>query len=333
MSAERPLVTLALTCYNHERYVEAAAQGLLSQTYGPAEIILSDDCSSDRSFDIIQSLAAAYRGPHEVRLNRNERNMGTGAHLSKVLAMARGSIFIGSASDDISEPQRAEKLVEVFVKNPRAQCVWSNAQIIDGDGREIRLFADPEFRGNGDEGMRPVTTTVRTPWTLGATAVYRMDVWKFFGPLMEGIAQEDLAMAWRCRLIGDICYVPEVLMKYRQHGANLFSYEQRDVVQSIGKKKAAASKRLQRRQAWQDLCTARRKGAISTRAFWYYALASRQRYMLDDLKRAAAPHGKAAQWGAEQVSRVVRFVDGRITQPVVWREAAKPRSKDKEVGR
>lgn len=316
---KRPLVTMSVAGYRHERYVREAVAGVLSQTYSPLEVILSDDCSSDRTFAIMEEMAAGYRGPHQIRLNRNERNLGTSGHLSKLLSMTRGEIRIGSASDDISDPRRVEKIVEVFRQNPRAQCVWSNAQIIDGEGREIRLFAEAAFRGNGDEGPRPVTTTVRTPWVLGATSAYRMSVWKFFGPLMEGIAQEDLAMAWRCRLIGDICYIPEPLVKYRQHGANLFSYERGDVVRSLGREKASRGKRLKRRQAWQDLCTARRKGAISARAFCYYALASRQRYMIDDLKRAAAPHGKAAQWGAEQVSRVVRFVDGRITQPVVWR--------------
>ncbi len=323
MSEQRPLVTLALACYNHERYVRSAAQALLTQTYSPAEVILSDDCSSDQSFEIIKEVASSYRGPHRIRLNRNECNVGTGAHTSRLLAMARGTIFVGSASDDVSEPHRAAKLVEVFQSNPRAQCVWSNALIIDGDGRDVRLFADPEFRGNGDEGSRPLSSVVRGPWTLGATAVYRMSVWNVFGPMMEGIAQEDAAMAWRCRLLGDIHYIPDALVKYRQHGANLFDYQTRSVATALGEAKAKAGRKALRRQALKDLKTARSRGLLGRRAFIYYALANRQRYLADDMMRWATNQSLSGwradllRWAVEQPKRAMRAVDGRITQKIL----------------
>ena len=60
-STERPLVTFA-------------------QIYSPFEIILSDDCSPDGTFKIMQEMVEAYKGPHEFVLNRNEENLGIGGH-------------------------------------------------------------------------------------------------------------------------------------------------------------------------------------------------------------------------------------------------------------
>lgn len=60
MMEQRPLVTFALFAYNQEKYIREAVDGAFSQTYEPLEIILSDDCSSDRTFEIMQEMAAAY---------------------------------------------------------------------------------------------------------------------------------------------------------------------------------------------------------------------------------------------------------------------------------
>jgi hypothetical protein len=48
---ERPFVTFALFVYNQEKYIREAVEGAFSQTYEPLEIILSDDCSTDRTFN------------------------------------------------------------------------------------------------------------------------------------------------------------------------------------------------------------------------------------------------------------------------------------------
>ncbi len=63
---DRPLLTFILLAYNQERYIAEAVEGALGQTYSPLEIILSDDCSGDRTFELMKEAADEYRGPHEV---------------------------------------------------------------------------------------------------------------------------------------------------------------------------------------------------------------------------------------------------------------------------
>jgi len=50
-TTDRPLVTFALVAYNQEQYIREAVEGAFAQTYEPLEIILSDDCSSDRTVE------------------------------------------------------------------------------------------------------------------------------------------------------------------------------------------------------------------------------------------------------------------------------------------
>ncbi len=50
----KPLVTFMLRTYNHERFIREAVRSALTQTYSPLQVVISDDCSQDRTFEIIQ---------------------------------------------------------------------------------------------------------------------------------------------------------------------------------------------------------------------------------------------------------------------------------------
>ena len=68
---EQLFVTFVLFAYNQEKYIREAVEGALSQTYGAMEIILSDDRSTDRTFEIMEEVVAEYTGIHEVILRKN----------------------------------------------------------------------------------------------------------------------------------------------------------------------------------------------------------------------------------------------------------------------
>lgn len=72
LETERPLVTFALFACNQEKYIREAVEGAFSQSYEPLEIILSDDCSSDRTFEM-REMAAEYKGAHRLGLQNSEQ--------------------------------------------------------------------------------------------------------------------------------------------------------------------------------------------------------------------------------------------------------------------
>jgi glycosyltransferase involved in cell wall biosynthesis len=93
LSVDRPLLTFALFAYNQEQFIAEAVQGALSQTYSPLEIILSDDCSPDRTFEIMQEMASKYNGPNRVIVRRNERNLGLIGHINLVMEIVQGELI------------------------------------------------------------------------------------------------------------------------------------------------------------------------------------------------------------------------------------------------
>lgn len=116
MSAnENPLVTFALFAYNQEQFVREAIEGAFAQTYEPLEIILSDDCSSDRTFEIMQMMAVEYEGPHRVLARKTEANRGPLLHVAEVADLADGALLVLAAGDDISKESRTDVMVTAWL--------------------------------------------------------------------------------------------------------------------------------------------------------------------------------------------------------------------------
>ena len=103
---EKPLVTISMITYNQERYVRDAVRGALAQTYEPLEIVISDDCSTDGTWNIIVDEVESYRksgGIHKnIVLNRNEKNLGIIRHCQAQQSRIHGELRVGNAGDDIS---------------------------------------------------------------------------------------------------------------------------------------------------------------------------------------------------------------------------------------
>jgi glycosyltransferase involved in cell wall biosynthesis len=211
----QPLVTFALLSYNQERFIRDGIKGALTQTYSPLEIIISDDCSQDRSFEIIQDEVANYKGPHQILLNRNGQNLGVGGHINRVMELAKGELIVVAAGDDVSLPSRSEELVRVWSKGGIFS-IWSNAITVDEHGVEQGPFAQgASVPVKSWQEMAQIGGT----GVLGATHAWDRTVFDKFGPLPEGTIQEDVVIPFRSALLGKISYVDKCLVKYRLHSA------------------------------------------------------------------------------------------------------------------
>ena len=111
---EKLLVTFALFAYNQERFITAAVEAAFAQTYQPLEIIISDDGSSDKTYETILSLVQRYRGPHTVRAVQTEFNKGILSHVLSVVNKSHRDLIVVAAGDDISEPNRVTLLFEAW---------------------------------------------------------------------------------------------------------------------------------------------------------------------------------------------------------------------------
>ncbi len=110
----RPLLTFAIFAYNQESLVQEAVEAAFAQTYSPLEIILSDDFSQDRTFNIMKAVAAGYHGPHKIVLNRNPSNLGPATHVNRIVKLAQGELIVAASGDDVSLPDRTARIFEAW---------------------------------------------------------------------------------------------------------------------------------------------------------------------------------------------------------------------------
>lgn len=212
-----PLVSILLIAYNQQASIAEAIAGALAQTYSPLEILISDDASGDDTWARMQAAVAGYRGPHVVRLNRNERNLGIGAHLSRLASLARGELLFVAAGDDVSLPRRCELVVQAWLAHGRRPDLIAGRLVdIDATGRvhgEIVPSALQEWRSLGD-------WAARQPFVVGAAQAWTRRLHERFGPLPEGTVAEDLVMVFRAIGSGGALTLAEPLVRYRRGGVS-----------------------------------------------------------------------------------------------------------------
>ena len=214
MSPPNYRASILLLAYNQEQFIRAAVECALAQDASGLEIILSDDCSKDATFKIMQEMAEAYDGPHTLRLNRNRKNLGVNQHINHLVDMASAEICIPFPADDTSSPNRVSRLLEVMERD-NALLVHSDATAVDGDGnpaeaihKKIALFYT---------STDPVLAATSDSLFLGATSAYKRELWRKYGPLPKySKAFEDLITGFRASLEGRISYIDEPLVCYRQ---------------------------------------------------------------------------------------------------------------------
>jgi glycosyltransferase involved in cell wall biosynthesis len=211
----RPLVTLFVAAYNQEATVRAAVESAFAQTWQPLEILLSDDASSDRTFAVMQELAAGYAGPHRVRLNRNPENLGIPGHVDRIMQLASGAFVVQNAGDDISEPSRTERLAGTWLASGgRAKAVHSAKLRIDAQGEAQGRLPEREPL----DRHPPLRLLQRPPDIYGAAMGWSRELFEVFGPLGPKPLLEDYPICLRAATLGEVVYLEEPLLRYRVGG-------------------------------------------------------------------------------------------------------------------
>lgn len=210
-----PRVTLGLVTYRQESYVRHALRSVLAQTYAPLEVVVCDDASPDRTFELACEEANTYSGAHTVRLHRNESNLGIG-NFNRLMELATGDFIVIAHGDDLSMPERVARLVAAW-RRTGASMVTSNALILDAQGQTGGLTVPADFA--------PPNTIVDiaaggwNPTLWGAVLAWHRDVFDVFGPLDpdRSAVTTDWILPFRAAALHGIHYLDQPLVQIRQH--------------------------------------------------------------------------------------------------------------------
>jgi glycosyltransferase involved in cell wall biosynthesis len=222
ISKHRPLISFLITAYNFEAFISDAINAAFSQTYSPLEIIISDDCSTDRTFEIIKDMKQNYRGSHKIIINRNEKNLGLGGHINRVMGLVNGELIVVANGDDISYPERTHKIYETYNKTiEKPNSLFSNVLIIDKNSIEHSL----QFRTSIQNKDLVLEKIIDSNFILtGCSHAFTKRLFDIFGPLVLPVKVcDDMVIPFRSALIGRIEYIDEVLVKHRRHDTNTYA--------------------------------------------------------------------------------------------------------------
>lgn len=139
------LVSVLIPVYNVEEYVEKSIVSIINQTYKNIEIIIIDDCSTDRTYEICTKLSIA---DPRVQVYRNDSNRKISFTLNRALKYAQGELIARMDGDDVSEPDRIEKKVNFLNCNKLVDIVGCSVVAINSKDELIGVtthYSDFEF--------------------------------------------------------------------------------------------------------------------------------------------------------------------------------------------
>ncbi len=217
MAGSVPLVSIGLPVYNGERYLEAAVDSLLAQTFTDFELIISDNASTDRTEAIGRAYAA--RDPR-VRYFRNEHNIGAGPNYNRVFALAAGRYFKWAAHDDVCAPDFLARCVAALDADPAVVLAYPRTTHIDEQGQVTGTYAVAFATDSDRPAVRFHDLILINHWCFQIFGVIRADVLRRT-PLIGSFAASDRTLLARLGLLGRFHEVPEHLFLRRRHPEQL----------------------------------------------------------------------------------------------------------------
>lgn len=134
MEYNQPLVSIAVITYQNGSYIAQCIESILSQTYKNIEIIISDDGSTDDSFQIIKTYAEKN---NNIKFLTAFLNQGISENINKAFNNCRGKYICLIAGDDAMYPEKIEKQVEFLEKNPEYDLCFHNTDVYEEETKTI----------------------------------------------------------------------------------------------------------------------------------------------------------------------------------------------------
>ncbi len=218
-AAKAPTVSVLMSVYSAERYVEQAIRSVLNQTFRDLEMIVIDDGSSDGSIAIVERLAR-----EDARIRFSARpNKGIPATANEMIGLARGRYLSLMDHDDVMLPDCIATEVAYLDTHPNVVVVGIMDDYIDGEGRTMRRRTSLKHR------LTPITHMKRDlvafpphiPFVSNPGSMMRAEAVRRVGGYREVFRYaSDNDLWFRMSEVGEIHRLHAVQLNYRKHERN-----------------------------------------------------------------------------------------------------------------
>lgn len=205
-------ITVIMPVYNGEKYLKEAVESILNQTYSDLILLCIDDCSSDRSLEILQQFKDA-----RMKVIKNSRNRGIAYTRNRGIELAETEYAAFLDDDDIALPYRLEHEIEYLDGHPEIQVVGGHQRQIDGNGNDMdkqwSVCLNPDY-------IRAYLLLNNT--MVNGSAMFRREfVEKHHIRFQDNMCGAEDYLFWvECSLHGRIKNLDEVFLLWRVAGQN-----------------------------------------------------------------------------------------------------------------
>ena len=237
--ADEPLVSVVCVTYNHEAFIEQALESFLTQkTSFSFEVLVTDDCSTDRTREILKRYARLY--PYTIRLFLPEENLGAERNLIAMCKAARGRYVALCDGDDYwTRSDKLQLQVDYMEAHPQMRACFHDTEIVL-DGVET-WFLEEDYRNTSDGVMR---------WCTGHKKFVRRDSYSLENYIDCGFVHSSaMFFRWDKNLVipewfyhhilgdytlwciqvglGSFGFIDETLSVYRRHDKGGYNFASR----------------------------------------------------------------------------------------------------------
>lgn len=223
------MISVALCTHNGASFIGDQIRSICRQTLPPAEIVLSDDASSDGTVAeaqraLFQALAAVPGMQIRLRVLENESPLGVTRNFSQAMLACAGDFIALSDQDDVWHPDRLMRMANMFDCRDALLLLHTDARLVDAQGRPRgeSLFHALEVKSKELERIhtgRAFGVFLRRNLATGATTMFRRSLLQYAAPIpIEWLHDEWLAII--AAAVGEVDVLEQELIDYRQHGGN-----------------------------------------------------------------------------------------------------------------
>ena len=222
-------ISVALCTHNGGRFIQEQIESICQQSLLPAEIVLSDDASSDNCVDLAQTIVAGQvlkqsRSLPTLHILRNSQPLKVVKNFEQAIKACTGDLIALCDQDDVWHTDRLVRMAQEFVQRPDLLLLHSNAKLIDSTGGDLSqsLFDAIEVQGFELDWIhtgRALDAFLRRNLVTGATTLFHRSLLQYALPFpKEWLHDEWLAIVAAC--IGLVDVMEDRLIDYRQHATN-----------------------------------------------------------------------------------------------------------------
>lgn len=211
-------VSVLIPSYNQENVIEQTVMSALTQDYDNLEVVVSDDASLDRTPQILEEIQEKY--PERLKIFLHQTNLGVTKNHTRGLLECRGDFIAFQDGDDLFFPGKIKKQVEFMLKHPDCTISFHDVDVFDSETDETLYLWSQRF-GRREGGTREL---VRYGNYLSSVSVmvHRVHLPEYGYDDRIRIGSDWLLwLEILSRGKGKICYLDEVLARYRRHASNL----------------------------------------------------------------------------------------------------------------